>query len=186
MIWLLKYGDESEEEGDIALLYRKFKEFMWRNTMTSRKFEKDEKDKEEKMNKIQCYERKEYRHMKHVCSNMEREGKKYDLKEKKVLTASIESNDEHKEIKEALIEFCFMIEEEKDEDRDELQQAFEDDKYSIMIVKKNKELKNMMESMANENKELKEKVASMEKDLEQSTSMNKDLKEKNKEMLKLL
>lgn len=179
MIWLLKYGDESEEEGDIALVYRKFKEFMWRNTMTSRKFEKDEKGKEEKMNKIQCYERKEYRHMKHVCSNMEREGKK-------VLTASIDSNDEHKESKEALIEFCFMIEEEKDEDRDELQQAFEDDKYSIMIVKKNKELKNMMESMANENKELKEKVASMEKDLEQSTSMNKDLKEKNKEMLKLL
>lgn len=50
-----------------------------------------------------------------------------------------------------------MTEEEKDEDRDELQQAFEDDKYSIMIVKKNKELKNMMESMANENKELKER-----------------------------
>lgn len=73
--------------------------------MTSRKFEKDEKGKEEKMNKIQCYERKEYRHMKHVCSNMEREGNKYDLKEKKVLTASIESNDEHKRLRKLLLSF---------------------------------------------------------------------------------
>lgn len=87
-----------------------------------------------------------------------REGK--DVKGKKVLKASIDSEDEDKEIEEAISEFYFMATEQVEvEDKDELQKAFEDIyKDSIMLVKKNKELKSIMEIMAKENKELKGEV----------------------------
>lgn len=79
----------------------------------------------------------------------------------------------------------------EDEDRDELQQDFEDlYKDSITLAKKNKELKDVMEAMAKENQTLMNKMANMEKDIEQPTSINKDLEEelneKNMELLKLL
>lgn len=97
-----------------------------------------------------------------------------------------------KEIEEALSEFCIVVTEEVlDEDKDELQQAFEDlSRDSTMLAKKNKELNNMMETMAKENKELKDIVASMEMNREESISINNDfkaeLKGKDKELLKLL
>lgn len=50
-----------------------------------------------------------------------------------------------------------------------------------MLAKKNKELNSMMESMAKENKVLKDQVASTDQGTEQSTSINKDLKEELKE-----
>lgn len=95
------------------------------------------------------------------------------------------------EIEEAFSKFCFMAAEDiKDEDKDNLQQAFEDYKDSFMLAKKDKELKGIMEAVAKDNKELKDKVASLEENLEQLTSIIKDIKEelkdKNKEMLKLL
>lgn len=45
-----------------------------------------------------------------------------------------------------------------------------------MLAKKNKELKNMMEDMTKESQELKGKVASMDKDLDQSIFINNNLK----------
>lgn len=95
------------------------------------------------------------------------------MKGKKVLNASINSDDKDKKIEEELSEFCFMaIEDAEDEDKDELQRAFKDYyRDSIMLAKKKKELKDMMEVMANENKELKDKVASI-RDLGQTTSIN--------------
>lgn len=51
---------------------------------------------------------------------------------------------------------------EGDEENDKLQQTFEDIYHnSIILSKKKKELKGMMEAMAKENNELKEKVACM-------------------------
>lgn len=117
--------------------------------------------------------------------------KKKDVKGKKMFQDSIDSDEKDKEIEEALSDFCFMaMEEEEDEDNNDLQQAFEDlNKDSIMLAKKNKELKDMMETMVKEIKKMKDKVASMEKKLEQTTSINKylleELKDKNKEMHKL-
>lgn len=102
-----------------------------------------------------------------------------------------DSDEKDKEIEEALSDFYLMaIEEDEDEDNNDLPQAFEDlYKDSIILAKKNKELKDMMENMAKEIKKLKDKVASMEKNLEQTTSIIKylleELKDKNKEMHKL-
>lgn len=54
----------------------------------------------------------------------------------------------------------------EDEDKDDLQQIFKDlYKGSIMLTKKNKKLKEVKETMTNENKELRDKVASIEKEL---------------------
>lgn len=96
-------------------------------------------------------------------------------------------------MEKTLSEFCFMdIENDKNiEENNKLQQAFEDFYHeSITLAKKNKEMKNMIEAMAQENKELKEKVANLKKDLSQSISINKELKlelkENVKEMIKLL
>lgn len=57
---------------------------------------------------------------------------------KKVLKASVESDDEENKIEKVISEFCFMaIEQVEDKDNDELQQAFEDlHKDSIMLAKK--------------------------------------------------
>lgn len=65
---------------------------------------------------------------------------------------SIDSDEKDKEIEEALSDFYFMaMEEEEEEDNNDLQQAFEDlYKDSIMLAKKNKELKDMMETMVKE------------------------------------
>lgn len=100
------------------------------------------------------------------------------------------NSDEDKKIKYSLSEFCFMaIDEEENENMDDLQQIFEDlDKDSVMLTKKNKELKEKMKIMANKNKKLTDKVVSMEKKLEKTTSIDKyleDLEENNKELLKV-
>lgn len=66
------------------------------------------------------------------------------------------------------------IEEEGDEEKDDIQQAFEDlYKDLIILSKKNKEPKDMMESIGKENKKLEDKVASMVKDLEKSPQSTK-------------
>lgn len=106
-------------------------------------------------------------HMKYDCQNKENEEKKKDVKGKKVLKARIDSDGEDKEIEEELSEFCFMaLEEEEDEGKVDLQQTFENlYKDSIMLARKNKELKEMMETMAKENMELRDKVAIIENDL---------------------
>lgn len=100
--------------------------------------------------------------------------KKKDVKGNKVLKASIDSEDEHKDIEGVLSEFCFVeIEDVEDEDKYELQQAFEGlYKDSIMLAKKNKELKDMIKTMTKVNKKLKDKVTII-KDLEQIASITR-------------
>lgn len=74
----------------------------------------------------------------------------------------------------------------EDEDKDDLQQTFEDFyKKSFMMAKKNKGLKGIMEAMTKENKELKGKVASLEEDLEKLTSINKRRVQQEEDLEKL-
>lgn len=83
------------------------------------------------------------------------------------LQACIDSDNESNE--DSLSEFCFMAMENGEEvqENDELQQAFEDLHHeSITVAKKNKEMKIMLETMAKETNEQKEKVAGMEENLE--------------------
>lgn len=80
---------------------------------------------------------------------------------------------------------------EGDKENGKLQQTLEEIYHdSIILSKKEKELKNMMEVMAKESKELKKKAACMMKDLDQSIFINKELtlevEQKDKEMLNLL
>lgn len=92
------------------------------------------------------------------------------------LQANIDSDNKANE--DSLSEFCFMAMEngEEVEENDELQQAFEDLRHeSITLANKNKEMKIMMEKMAKETNEQKKKVASMEKNLDQSIFINKEL-----------
>lgn len=50
--------------------------------MSSKKFhQKDEQEKEEKRSKVQCYECKEYGHIKYDCLNKEKEKKEKMSKE---------------------------------------------------------------------------------------------------------
>lgn len=58
------------------------------------------------------------------------------------------------------------IEEEGHEKNDDIQQAFEDlQKDLMMLAKKNKEPKDMMESMGKENKKLEDKVLAWKRTL---------------------
>lgn len=104
-----------------------------------------------------------------------RKKRKRMWKKESAQKASLDSDDEDKEIEETLNEFFFMaIEEERDEEKDDIQQAFEDlYKDLIILSKKNKEPKDMMESIGKENKKLEDKVASMVKDLEKSPQSTK-------------
>lgn len=78
------------------------------------------------------------------------------------------------------------IEDVEDEDKHELQQAFEIlYKDSIMLAKKNKDLKDMIEAMTKVNKKLKDKVTGI-KDLEQIASITRSSRIRTRRCLNYL
>ena len=146
---MLEDSEVSDDE-DIALLTRKFKRFIrskgafkkGENKEVAKKKEiKKEYNKEARKDKIKCLGCNGYGHMQNECSN------KKDDKGKKVLQVSMSDNESLSD-DEDLSEYCFMTIDDLEGD---LQCAF-NDLYndSMLITRKNKELKRLVDTLNNE------------------------------------
>ncbi|GAV81376.1 zf-CCHC domain-containing protein/UBN2 domain-containing protein [Cephalotus follicularis] len=159
--------NESDEDGDLALITSKFKKFL-KSQKGKKSFKKKFPQEEEssKREEPTCYEYKKPGHFKNECPNLKKKEKfnKEQSKKKKAFVATWDDSDSsssEEERDEEVVNLALMAMDEEEEDEvnfsfDELQDAYENlfNEYKNICLK-NKSLKKDAISLSKEIENLK-------------------------------